>query len=201
MPPLGRWREHRNRGLGAGTAPGGTLTRLRRSRYAELIALASVGSVHELILWAGFFGAWLLVVGPVYQAVLELAEEDVEFDRIREVADAVPRPPPVSPWWWLVPPVYVVERRSRQGRHRRGLAAHLSDADFLALRGLVNKATGWLYVAVGGLLIAVKETGELVEGLEWPTWVFPVLIVGMLALALGNAARRSYRDEQRAAQP
>ena len=41
----------------------------------------------------------------------------------------------------------------------------------------INKATGWLYVALGALLIAVKETWELVEYNEWPTWLFWVLIV------------------------
>jgi hypothetical protein len=30
--------------------------------------------VHELILWSGFLGAWLLVAGPLYQAAQELDE-------------------------------------------------------------------------------------------------------------------------------
>ena len=36
--------------------------------------------MHELILWSGFFGAWLLVAGPLYQAALELSEEDISRD-------------------------------------------------------------------------------------------------------------------------
>jgi hypothetical protein len=42
--------------------------------------------MHTVILWSGFLGAWLLVAGPIYQAVLELEAEGMETDRIRVAA-------------------------------------------------------------------------------------------------------------------
>jgi hypothetical protein len=48
--------------------------------------------VHELIAWCGFFGAWFLVAGPVYQAALELEEEGLERDTFA----------PRSPGWWVL---------------------------------------------------------------------------------------------------
>jgi hypothetical protein len=65
---------------------------------------------------AGFFGAWLLFAGPLYQANLELRAEDVEVDRIRAAKEA-PAPDEVSKGWWLVPPVHRVLRRRRQEAH------------------------------------------------------------------------------------
>ena len=60
----------------------------------------------------------------------------------------------------------------------------------------MNKATAWFYVASGAFLIALKETYELVEGHEWPTAVFWVLIVGMLAIAAVNTAVRVSRTHK-----
>jgi hypothetical protein len=91
--------------------------------------------MHELILWSGFLGAWLLVAAPLYQA-------------------ALPRDVMAS---WVT---------------------------------FMNKATAWFYVASGAFLIALKETSELVEGQEWPTAVFSVLVVVMAGIATGNTAVR-----------
>jgi hypothetical protein len=66
--------------------------------------------MEHLVEWAGFFGAWLLFAGPLYQANLELRAEDIEVDRIRAAAKEAPAPEEVSKWWWLVPPVHWVLR-------------------------------------------------------------------------------------------
>jgi hypothetical protein len=66
----------------------------------------------------------------------------------------------------------------------------------LGLVSYMNKATAWFYVAAGAFLIALKETYELVEGHEWPTAVFWVLIVGMLAIAAVNTAVRVSRTHK-----
>lgn len=155
--------------------------------------------MHELILWCGFLGAWLLVAGPVYQAVLELREEDIERERIATVAHEVEHPRPVSPWWWLLPPVAYLLNRARADRFRREVMVRLSDDDFSAFMSFLNKAAAWLMVGAGGLLIAVKETWELVEGMEWETWLFWLLLVTMLAISLGHAAGRSARERELAA--
>ncbi|RYU13431.1 hypothetical protein [Nocardioides iriomotensis] len=150
--------------------------------------------MHELILWCSFLGAWLLVAGPVYQAVLELQEEELEFDRVRGLASAVPAPPPLSRWWWLVPPARLLLSRRRQDVHRRAVVDALSDADHEVLVSYIGKARGWLIVGAGAFLIACKETWELVEGHHWPEawwWVLvPLMALLSVAWTVGNAVRQ-----------
>ena len=67
----------------------------------------------EVIAWATFAGAWLLVAGPLYQGSVELNELDVDRAGIEGKAIAAQaaqaRP---SAWWWLLPPVmYLLHRR------------------------------------------------------------------------------------------
>jgi hypothetical protein len=152
--------------------------------------------VDDAIAWCGFVGAWLLFGGPVYQAVLELHEQDIERDRIAEVGGQVDAPPRVSRWWWLLPPVrYLLERRRRQ-EWRRAVMAALSPGEVEALITYIDKATGWLFVGLGGLLIAVKETWELREQYEWPLWVFWALVAVAAIVATGNAAYRLERSRR-----
>ncbi len=61
----------------------------------------------------------------------------------------------------------------------------------------MTKATGWLIVGVGGLLIAANETYALTEDLNWSIIVFWVLVVVMPLTAVWITAdplqRRSAR--------
>jgi hypothetical protein len=155
--------------------------------------------MHSLSLWAGFVGAWLLVAGPIWQAVVELRGEEFERERFTAAMDVVPPRQPVSSWWWLLPPLhFVVNRRSKE-RWQDQIVAAMSDSDAEALSSFMAKVRGWMLVGTGGLLIAVKETYELVEGHEWPTWVFWVLVVVMTLGAASQAAFQSAQDERAAA--
>ncbi|MCW2842736.1 MAG: hypothetical protein JWN22_652 [Nocardioides sp.] len=147
--------------------------------------------MHEAILWCGFLGAWLLVAGPLYQAVLELEAEELQVDRIRALGETVPAPPEISAGWWLVPPVRWLLVRRRRERHQQEILNQMSDDDFDAMTGFVNKAVGWLLVGAGGFLIATKETWELVVGLAWAHVAFWLLMVLMFALSIGHIAARS----------
>ena len=149
--------------------------------------------MHELILWAGFLGAWLLVAGPLHQAVLELEEEEFERESFETAAGAVARPDRVSSWWWLLPPAHLYLSRRSKERWSSLVMAQMPDEDYEALDSFMKKARGWMLVGTGGLLIACKETYELVEGNHWEMWVFWVLLVVMAGLCLGNAARVSRR--------
>jgi hypothetical protein len=153
--------------------------------------------MHELISWCGFFGAWLLVAGPLYQAALELQEQEIQRDDIEAASKGVPQPPPVSPWWWLLPPVkYMLERR-RDRAFREDFLHTLTPRQVEALINYLNKATGWLAVGAGGLLLAVKETGELVEYHEhWPQWLFWVLAPAMLLVAGAFVSVRTRRSNE-----
>jgi hypothetical protein len=150
--------------------------------------------VPELILWAGFLGAWLLVAGPLHQARVELAEEEFERERFEDVVSVVGPPQPVSPWWWLLPPVRVYLGRRAKDRWDRQVWLRLPDEDFEALSSFMSKARGWLLVGAGGLLIATKETWELVEGHEWPHWLFWVLVVGMAGLCVAYTVLQALRE-------
>ncbi|MFC4946143.1 hypothetical protein [Pseudonocardia sp. GCM10023141] len=148
--------------------------------------------MEHVIAWCGFLGAWLLVAGPIFQASLELREEDIQTDQI-EAASATlqDRYPRVSPWWWLVPPVGYWLRRRRRRQFRTAVMQSLNPDQLDGLFSYVNKATGWFFVAGGAALIAVKETWELVELSEWPHALFWVLIVVMPLLCVVNTAVRS----------
>lgn len=155
--------------------------------------------MHLLILWSGFLGAWLLVIGPLDQAAQELREEEVEQDRVRATMASVDAPAPVSPWLLLLPPLWWWRRHQRREAFRHQVMQRLEDEDYEALTSFVRKARGWVLVGTGGLLIAAKETWELVEGYEWPTAVFWLLVVLGLAVAVGNLVgmARAQQDDRR----
>ena len=140
-----------------------------------------------MIFWCGYVGAWLLVAGPIYQAALELQEQDVERERIQQVTAQVPAPDPVSAWWWLLPPVRYLLAQRRSRRWRQDMIAALSREDLETLVEFIDKARGWLLVGAGGFLIATKETWELREHYGCPQAVFWILLVASaLAAALNT---------------
>ncbi|GAA4354530.1 hypothetical protein [Angustibacter luteus] len=152
--------------------------------------------MEAFVAWCGFFGAWLLVAGPIYQAALELQEQDLERDRIHDVSQAVPKPPQVSVWWWLVPPVRYVLHHKQEERYRQAVLRALSAEDREAFVQFVNKATGWFLVAGGASLLALKETWELREHYEWPVAAFWVLAAVMAVLAASYTVGRIQRTER-----
>lgn len=149
----------------------------------------------------GFAGGWLLVAGPVYQAAIELREETFGRTSFRGLAAEVPKPQPVSSWWWLLPPVHYALSRQRSNAYRTAAFAALSVEQRGQMVGFVNKATGWMLVAGGAALIAVKETWEVVELLHWPPAVFWIAVVAMSLLALGNTVVRIRTADQMIADP
>ena len=60
----------------------------------------------------------------------------------------------------------ILEQR-QAGRYKREFATLLQPEDLEALVTFMNKARGWLFVAAGALLIAIKETYELADHLDW----------------------------------
>lgn len=107
--------------------------------------------------WLGLVGAWLLVAGPIYQGALELQSLELARERIVERGKTVPRGR-ASVWWWLVPPIKMWLEHRHSASYRRAYFDAQDPADAAALLAFFNKALGWLVVALGALLLAVKDT-------------------------------------------
>ena len=152
--------------------------------------------MEQLISWSGFVGAWLLVAGPLYQASVELEEEDFERDSLSRAVAVVTSPAPVSRWWWLIPPVGYVLHRRRARAYRELVIRAISRDEREQLIQFSAKATGWGFVAVGAFFIAVKETWELHEVYDWPLAVFWILIPVMIVLAALQTVVRQQRNRE-----
>jgi hypothetical protein len=153
----------------------------------------------HLIAWCGFFGAWLLVAGPLDQAVREVEEQEFEHEKLIEAQSRVEEPPRVSAWWLLLPPVWWWLRQRREGEYREQVAAAMDDDDlktFLTIKEILN---AWFYVAGGAFLIAIKETWELHEAYEWPEWVFWGSVAVMLIFCVASTRGRVIRRQSRPA--
>jgi hypothetical protein len=138
----------------------------------------------------GFVGGWLLVAGPVWQAALELREEEVDMAAIEAVKSSITQPPRIRAWWWLLPPVAYVLNARRQQAFRKEFNAALPPEALKQSVSFLNKANGWVIVAIGGFLIAAKETWELVADLHWAQWTFWVLVIVMPIIAVANTVRK-----------
>jgi hypothetical protein len=165
--------------------------------------------MHYFILISGFVGAWLLVAGPIYQAALELQEQEFDREGIEAATSTVKAPAAISPWWWLVPPIGYLKQRRQARAHREAVMQALGPTQLEQTIRFLDKARGWMIVAAGAFFIALKETWELVELLEWPTWSYWVAVV-LLALVCvtytalsmrrsGNALKRDEKQAEDAA--
>jgi hypothetical protein len=148
-----------------------------------------------LLHWAGFLGAWLLVGGPIFQAAIELRDETIDRDAFAATMKTLPPVPRTSPWWWLLPPVAYVLIRRRSTTAREAVLRAMDVGQRAQFLGFQNKARGWFAVAAGAFLIALKETGELVELYELPIWVFWVGIVVLSIAAVGSTISQMSRSD------
>ncbi len=151
--------------------------------------------METLIDIGGFVGGWLLVAGPVYQAALELQGEGLERDRLQAIRAKMARPAHSSAWWWLLPPAKLMIERRNSEQYRRKFLASLPKEDAEAMVAFIDKAVAWLYVALGGLCIAAKETYELVEQLHAGIGWFWVLVAVCALASVANTAIRMSRSE------
>ena len=150
--------------------------------------------MQTLILWVGFAGAWLLFAGPLYQAALELKEENIEFDRTKAV-EGLRKPRPISVWWWLLPPIKLWLEHRRSNEIRRAFVRSLPPETMETLLSFLNKATGWSYVGLGGFCIALKETYELTEHMHWNLVIYIPLVVVLGLACIINVIMRVRRSK------
>jgi hypothetical protein len=145
--------------------------------------------MNEVIAWATFAGAWLLVAGPLYQGSVELNELHFDREGILGKAAAVQaaqvRP---SAWWWLLPPVIYVLHRRWYKALRHVMLAQFTETQREQMASFQSKAAGWFTVAAGAALLAAGQTWRIVQLYGWPIWLFWLLVVVMLAAAVLNTA-------------
>jgi len=156
---------------------------------------------HYVILVAGALGAWLLFAGPIYQAALELREEGFDREAFEATTAGVAEPARVSGWWWLLPPVAFVKQQRRSREYRDAVMGALGPTELEQSVNFLNKANGWLIVALGGFLIAAKETYEVVELFELSLWWFWILTAIMTVLALAHLGLRMSQSAKLLGQP
>jgi hypothetical protein len=152
--------------------------------------------MNQGIAWAGFFGAWLLVAGPLYQGAIELHEADVDRDAIEASTAGVPRPEPPSPWWWLLPPVMYAIRHRHRAAFRQAVLARLTQLQREQFSSFVSKANGWFTVSIGATLLAAEQTWQVTERYHWPVWLFWLLAIVMLGVSVLNTAVRMNQDQR-----
>ncbi len=147
--------------------------------------------MNEVIAWATFAGAWLLVAGPLYQGTIELRELDVDREGIQDkIGSFAAAQAPPSAWWWLVPPVMYVLRRRWNQAMRKAMKTQLTAAQREQINTFQSKASGWFTVAGGAALLAAGETWTVVRHYHWPVWLFWLLVTAMAVLSVLNTAIR-----------
>ncbi len=81
----------------------------------------------------------------------------------------------------------LVLRRRRSRAYRRTVPARLIPEQRADGAGFLHEAAGWFVIATGGTLIAVTETGELIEHYEWAAPVFPLVVATAFLLSRGSS--------------
>jgi hypothetical protein len=149
-----------------------------------------------VVTWIGFAGAWLLVAGPIYQAALELDAEEVEREEIGAAFEKAPKPELYSRWWWCIPPVGYILQLRRRRNYRQTVMHLLTPAQQEQVVRFGNKATGWIYIAGGAFLVALKETWSPKEIYRWPLPVYVLVVAAMVMTCAANTVLRQRRTHQ-----
>jgi hypothetical protein len=147
-------------------------------------------SVIIFVTIAGTIGAWLLVAGPMYQAAIELQEQAVDQEIFDQAESTVPPPPKISNWWWLLPPVAFAKQRKGQAEYRQAIMDVLGPEQMRQAITFLNKATGWILVAVGAFLLAVAESWNLTVEFGWAWWSFIIIVLVALAGCIFHTVAR-----------
>jgi hypothetical protein len=143
----------------------------------------------------GLVGAWLLLAGSIYQAVLELRAHELAVERLQELG-ALAQTKQVSGWWWLVPPVKVYLERRRAMAQKEVYFNALSVEEFEGLVSFLNKSAGWLCVALGGVMIAIKETHQFCRDHHIGEILFALIAITLAGLCILFARVRVISSDQ-----
>lgn len=140
-----------------------------------------------------FIGAWLLFAGPIYQAALELQDEDIEIDRVKLTGAKIKKAAQVSLWWWLLPPAKIYMERKRSHKYWTRYIKTLPSNEVEALVSYRSKANAWLFITVGGFFIAISQSYSLAKEEDWNNYLLALIIIFMFFLSILNLVTRLRR--------
>lgn len=139
------------------------------------------------------------MAGPFYQGTLELLDQELDREGMEAATASLVRPAMPHPAWWLLPPVMYFMRKRRNDSFREEAMTHLSELQLAQYTGLRQKASGWLVVSAGALLLSAGATWDLTEHYNWQAWSFWLIMLVLLAACISNTVlgRRRARRRQR----
>jgi hypothetical protein len=152
-----------------------------------------------IILWIYAAGCWLIFAGSIYQAALDIKEQDIEFDRIRQVGRDIHKERNVSAWWWLFPPIKISKESKNHKEYERRYLKALSSEDTESMVNLRSKTTAWLYVGVGALLVSIEATWSVTEHYKLKIWLFVITCIAVAYICIVNmitSIRRAEHNKQ-----
>ncbi|MEO7033120.1 MAG: hypothetical protein ABI035_03475 [Gemmatimonadaceae bacterium] len=151
--------------------------------------------------WLDFAGSWLLVIGALYQAAIELRDHEMTGERFSRHAAEIRPPEPISAWWWFAPPIRMLLAKHRWNAYMKSIVGHMEVDDRRAALGFYEKAVAWLVIAGGATTLAIKETlsieslsGLLSVGLAVAMAIVSVGIVIVQLHRRARAIRAEYRE-------
>ncbi|WP_282800725.1 hypothetical protein [Lactococcus lactis] len=126
-----------------------------------------------------FIAKWLLFAFPLYQAYIELIEQQKFLNKIVRKSKKYPK---ISPWYWVIPPLKITLEK------KRGLTilseGLISKRDFEDSIIFGRKATAWFYVSIAGLLEGVAAVYEVFHSFGYQISYFKLVFISVLVAAI-----------------
>ena len=113
---------------------------------------------NNVLIVLGFMAEWFLFTFSLYQAVVEIGEQEVILGQIKSTSKEYRE---VPAFYWLVPPFKVWLEKKRVERILHDITVNTEDFD--QIFSLSNRAIAWTYIAVAEILIGVISTNEILE--------------------------------------
>jgi hypothetical protein len=146
------------------------------------------------VLWLDLIGAWLLVAGPMYQAVIELRSLVINRERFEQLG----RPKQVSRWLWILPPLRMMLQRREHYRYFEKLHANVPLEDIDQLIRFIQKAEGWWLVTLGGFLIASSLSLKMFGWIGFAVSPVIAFVLGAFVIARAQAGDKLRSPPSRA---
>ncbi|OFI47693.1 hypothetical protein BG262_08285 [Floricoccus penangensis] len=135
--------------------------------------------MEKFIVIISFIAKWLLFAFPLYQAYIELSEQERVVGRFTKKSKKYPK---ISPWYWILPPLKLELEK------KRGIAilseSLISNKDFEEAIVFGRKATAWFYVALAGMLEGITAIYELAHAFDYHISFLMLILLSVLMVII-----------------